>query len=83
MEIPHVYDVDDFAEFASRQPETWTDGKPGFALPHVDESGLLIYSDEQGWGAILARYNAEKMSHGWIMCNDHNCQYVAPPRRMR
>jgi hypothetical protein len=55
-----VYDTDDFAEFAAAQPEVWTHGKPGYALPHLDDSGMLIYCDKEGWQQITKRYNESR-----------------------
>lgn len=58
-----IYDMDDFAKFAAEQPEVWTDGKPGIALPHMDETGLLIYCDEHGWSKIIERYSTLNTRH--------------------
>lgn len=62
-----VYDLDDFYRFAASQPEVWTHGCPGYALPaDPDDCGSLIYCDEQGWLQIIKRYNDDKRSEGWV-----------------
>ena len=65
-----IYDIADFANYAAQQPEVWTHGKTGFALPHLeDNDDTLIYSDHDSWLKIIARYNQDKMKNGWIEKN--------------